>query len=295
MTITILDELVAGALEDAQIRERSTSASELRDLVDSAPSPRDVLGAFAPRANISTSHPPVTAPHIIAEVKRKSPSKGNLATIKDPAALARTYESAGATAISVLTERRRFGGSLDDLRAVRAAVSIPVLRKEFIVNEYQLLEARAFGADLALLIVAAMPFAQLEDLHEKALELGLTPLVEVHTPDEAAAAARLGARIVGVNTRDLRTFVTDRTAFAELKSALPDTAIHVAESAVKAVDDVDYYATHGAHAVLVGEALVTTGDPYARLQAFLHRDSLGTDALGTDSVSTDSLLTEKGK
>ncbi len=158
---------------------------------------------------------------VIAEVKRRSPSKGDLADIPDPAALAAAYARGGAAAISVLTEERRFGGSLDDLRAVRAAVDVPVLRKDFIVTGYQLLEARAAGADLVLLIVAALDDDQLRRLHDEARELGLTVLVEVHDEAETERAVALGAELVGVNARNLKTLEVDDGTFAPARPARP--------------------------------------------------------------------------
>ena len=159
---------------------------------------------------------------MIAEVKRRSPSKGDLAPITDPAALAAAYETGGAAVVSVLTEERRFGGSLADLRAVRAAVDIPVLRKDFIVTTYQLWEARAAGADLVLLIVAGLPADELERLHAEAVSLGLTPLVEVHDEAEVEVALAAGARLVGVNARNLRTLDVDPGTFARVAPLIPD-------------------------------------------------------------------------
>jgi indole-3-glycerol phosphate synthase len=198
---------------------------------------------------------------VIAEVKRSSPSKGAIAAIADPAALAADYESGGAAVISVLTEERRFGGSLDDLVAVRLAVDIPVLRKDFIVSSYQLWEARVFGADLALLIVAALEQNALVSLIERAQSLGLTSLVECHTLEEVRRAVDAGATIIGVNARNLRTLEVDRTIFAELAPHIPEGIVRVAESGVRGPHDVIEYARAGADAVLVGESLVTGRDP----------------------------------
>jgi indole-3-glycerol phosphate synthase len=218
----------------------------------------DALAALAPADRVK----------IIAEVKRASPSRGDLAAIPDPALQARLYEQGGASAISVLTEQRRFKGSLADLEAVRAAVGIPVLRKDFIATPYQVFEARAAGADLALLIVAALDQPLLAQLHELILELGMTALVETHSADEVARAADIGARLVGVNARDLSSFELDRDLFGRLAGSIPAGAVKVAESAVLAPADVAHYREAGADVVLVGEALVT-GDPVATLTAFL--------------------------
>ena len=174
---------------------------------------------------------------VIAEVKRSSPSKGALAEIDEPAELARAYAAGGAAAISVLTERRRFGGSLADLAAVREAVDLPVLRKDFVVEPYQVYEARSHGADLVLLIVASLDDDQLAGLHTLAVGLGLTPLVEVHTPDEARRAADLGAQLVGVNNRNLRTLEVDLAMFETIVPLLPTDAVKVAESGILVPQD----------------------------------------------------------
>jgi indole-3-glycerol phosphate synthase len=217
-----------------------------------------VLAALAPAEHVK----------IIAEIKRSSPSRGALASIDDPAALARMYELGGASAISVLTEGRKFGGSLADLESVRSAVSLPVLRKDFIATPYQVFEARAAGADLVLLIVAALDDSTLAELHGLITRLGMTPLVETHSAEELERAAQLGARLIGVNARDLTTFELDRDLFGRLADRFPEGAIRVAESAVLSAADVAHYRAAGADAVLVGEALVT-GDPIATLSAFL--------------------------
>jgi indole-3-glycerol phosphate synthase len=198
---------------------------------------------------------------VIAEVKRQSPSAGPLAAIADPASLAREYESGGAAVISVLTEQRRFHGSLDDLVAVKAHVDVPVLRKDFVVTPYQVWEARAHGADVVLLIVAALDHNALTALIERTESLGMTALVEVHDEDEARRAVDAGARLVGVNARDLRTLEVDRTTFARVAPVLPDSVVKVAESGVRGPHDLLAYAAAGADAVLVGEGLVKHRDP----------------------------------
>ena len=200
-------------------------------------------------------------------MKRASPSRGNLAAIPDPAALARSYADAGASAISVLTEQRRFLGSLADLEAVRAAVDVPVLRKDFVSSAYQVLEARAAGADLVLLIVAALPDAALRELLALIHDLRMTALVEAHDEGEVDRALAAGARLLGVNARDLDTFELDRDLFGRIANRIPDGVVKVAESAVRTADDVAAYRAAGADVVLVGEALVT-GDPAALLRAF---------------------------
>ncbi|MBW9095234.1 indole-3-glycerol phosphate synthase TrpC [Microbacterium jejuense] len=254
----MLADLTAGAVEDAEARasERPLAAVEAAALAQRPA--LDVLSALAPAERVK----------IIAEVKRASPSRGDLADIPDPALQARRYEEGGASAISVLTEGRRFKGSLADLEAVKAAVSLPVLRKDFIATEYQVLEARASGADLVLLIVAALEQELLQRLHALVLELGMTPLVETHSADEVDRAADLGAKLVGVNARDLSTFQLDRDLFGRLAERIPAGAVKIAESAVLAPADVAHYRAAGADVVLVGEALVTN-DPVSTLRAFL--------------------------
>ncbi|WTM65096.1 indole-3-glycerol phosphate synthase TrpC [Humidisolicoccus flavus] len=254
----MLDTLMLGAREDAERRATSRSRAELEARVASLPAPIDALAALQSREIV----------HVIAEVKRASPSKGPLADIPEPAALARSYEQGGASIISVLTEERRFLGSLSDLEAVRAAVSIPVLRKDFISTEYQILEARAAGADLILLIVAGLSNAQLRSLYEFARSLDLQVLVEVHSESELHAAIALEAQIIGVNARNLSTFEVDTSLFATLHSQIPSNAVAVAESGVSDVRDVERYKAAGAHAVLVGEALVKDGTPADRVTQF---------------------------
>lgn len=255
----MLDGLVAGALDDATRRRATRSLAQVEAQALSMPAALDALNALTRADTVK----------VIAEVKRASPSRGALASIPDPAQLARQYARGGASAISVLTEERRFGGSMADLDAVRAAVSIPVLRKDFIAEPYQVLEARAAGADLVLLIVAALDDSTLHALHALVLELGMTPLVETHDADEVRRAVDLGASLIGVNARDLSTFELDRDLFGRLAPMIPDGTVRIAESAVSVVADVEHYRRAGADVVLIGEALVTGGDPVAALHDFL--------------------------
>lgn len=254
----MLGDLVAGALADAARRREHRPLAQVEAEAHARSAALDARAALAPAETIK----------VIAEVKRASPSRGPLAAIPDPAALASEYAAGGASAISVLTEERRFGGSLEDLIAVRAAVDTPLLRKDFIAEPYQVLEARAAGADLVLLIVAALDDATLASLHALALELGMTPLVETHDADEVRRAVDLGAALIGVNARDLSTFALDRDLFGRLAPLIPDGTVRIAESAVLGLDDVVHYRRSGADAVLVGEALVTGGDPRAALARF---------------------------
>jgi len=247
-----LDDIIAGVREDLALRQATTSLERLKERVKIVDPALDPMPLFRARG-VS----------VIAEVKRSSPSKGALATISDPAALAAQYEAGGAAAISVLTEERRFGGTLDDLVRVRLAVSVPVLRKDFIVTSYQLFEARAAGADLALLIVAALTDPELTSLIERARSIGLTPLVEAHTADEVRRAVDAGAKVIGINARSLQTLEVDPQTFARLAPLIPDGIVRIAESGVRGPHDVIELARNGADVVLVGEALVTGRDPRA--------------------------------
>ena len=250
--MTVLDDILDGVRLDLAERQ---SRVTLEDLKARAQSARPSIEAEAVLRQDGVS--------VIAEVKRSSPSKGVLAEIADPAALASEYEAGGAHCISVLTEQRRFGGSLADLAAVRAAVDIPVQRKDFIVSSYQLWEARAYGADIALLIVAALDQSALESLIERARTIGLTPLVEVHDEEEVRRAVDAGATIIGVNVRNLKTLEVDRDVFARVAPSIPSSCVRIAESGVRGPHDVLAYAHAGADAVLVGESLVIGGDPRA--------------------------------
>jgi indole-3-glycerol phosphate synthase len=246
----VLDDIVAGVRLDVAGRQAVVSLDEIKLRAAAAPAPNDALAALlAPGVGV------------IAEVKRRSPSAGTLADIGDPAALAREYESGGARIISVLTEERRFGGSLDDLDSVRASVSVPLLRKDFVVGSYQVHEARAHGADVVLLIVAALDQNALTGLRERVESLGMTALVEVHTEDEASRALDAGAKVIGVNARNLRSLEVDRSTFERIAPGLPTEIIKIAESGVRGPLDLIEYAAAGADAVLVGEGLVTTADP----------------------------------
>lgn len=254
----MLGDLLAGALEDAAARRETRPLAQVEADALARPAALDALSALAPADRVK----------IIAEVKRSSPSRGALAEIPDPALLASRYETGGASAISVLTEGRKFRGSLQDLEQVRDTVSIPVLRKDFIGEPYQVLEARASGADLVLLIVAALDQKTLVELHALVNELGMTALVETHSAEEVSRALDLGAQVVGVNARNLTTFELDRDLFGSLADSIPAGVVRIAESAVKTADDVAHYRRAGADVVLVGEALVT-GDPVRTLGEFL--------------------------
>jgi indole-3-glycerol phosphate synthase len=248
--MTVLDSIIDGVRADVAAREAHIDFASIKAAGAAAPASLDAAAALR--------EPGIA---VIAEVKRASPSKGALADIPDPAELALAYEAGGARIISVLTEERRFQGSLADLDTVRKAVSIPVLRKDFIVGPYQIHEARAHGADVVLLIVAALDQHTLSSLLDRTESLGMTALVEVHTEEEADRALEAGASVIGINARNLKTLEVDRDSFARIAPGLPTEVIKIAESGVRGTADLLAYAGAGADAVLVGEGLVTSGDP----------------------------------
>ncbi|MEY4497091.1 MAG: hypothetical protein RLZZ364_396 [Actinomycetota bacterium] len=258
--MSVLDSIIEGVRED--LNARRLPLSQLNEQLDQAPSVID-------------AHPRLLAAPmtVIAEVKRSSPSKGALATIADPRALAAQYQAAGAAVVSVLTERRRFGGSLEDLKAVRSEIDIPILRKDFMVDEYQFLEARAAGADVVLLIVAALSKNQLKDYYDLATELGMAVLVETHTRQEIEDALEIEPRIIGVNARNLKTLEIDLAAFADLIPEIPSSIIRVAESGISERAEVVMAQEAGAQAILVGETLVKAGDPQSAMAQLLGRTS----------------------
>ena len=248
--MSVLDEILEGVRADLADRQRSVSLDQLKEMARRAPSPRDAMAALK-----------AEGVSVIAEVKRASPSRGKLAAIADPAALAAEYEAGGAKIISVLTEPRFFGGTLEDLDAVRRAVQVPVLRKDFVISSYQLWEARARGADVVLLIVAVLEQSALVSLVERAHSIGLLPLVEVHAEPELDRALDAGATVIGVNARNLATLKVDRGIFGRIATQIPEGIIKIAESGVRGPRDLLAYAASGADAVLVGESLVSEKDP----------------------------------
>lgn len=254
--MSVLDSIISGVRED--LAKRRKSLNEIHEEMGQAAPALEAHAAFQKGAL-----------SVIAEVKRSSPSKGALSSINDPASLAEQYQAAGASVISVLTEERRFKGTLADLDAVRSKVSIPVLRKDFMVDEYQFFEARAHGADMVLLIVAALAKSQLRDFYDLATELGMAALIEVHTADELERAMEISPRIVGVNSRNLKTLDVDPAAFADLIPRIPAEVIRVAESGISQRSDVEFAQRHGADAILVGEALVTANDPNLAMRTLL--------------------------
>lgn len=254
--MSVLDEIIAGVRED--LATRRGSMDQILEAVEKANPVKDAVVALKGDKI-----------RVIAEVKRSSPSKGQLAQILDPAELAKSYEAAGASAVSVLTESRRFGGSLKDLVVVRSAVNVPVLRKDFMVDEYQFYEARAHGADIILLIVAALSKNQLHDFADLTKSLGMHALIEVHTEDELIRALEISPSIVGVNSRNLKTLEVDPQVFSSLIPQIPENIIRVAESGISSADDVGFAKKCGANAVLVGETLVKGSDVALTMRTLL--------------------------
>jgi indole-3-glycerol phosphate synthase len=250
-----LAKVTAASVERANAGKRARPESELRAVCATLPPARSLLAALSAPGR-----------RFLAEVKRASPSRGDIGAIVDPAALAAQYEAGGAAAISVLTEPAHFKGSLDDLRAVRANVSLPVLRKDFLVDPWQAWEARASGADAALLIAAALPGERLREMAAALAGAGLEALLEVHDEAELEIALASGAPVVGVNARSLRTLEVDLAVAERLGARIPRGVLGVAESGIKTKADVDRLANAGFRAFLVGEALVASGNPSRTLQ-----------------------------
>ena len=255
--MSVLDSIIEGVkLDEAN---RRLSNSKLDELIAGAPKVRDAFQALSgPKFSI------------IAEIKRSSPSKGALAEIPAPKALGKIYEASGAAVVSVLTEERRFKGSLADFVSVRESIDIPMLRKDFMVSDYLIRESRAYGADLVLLIVAALDDEQLRDFYQIASELGMHSLIEIHDEVELERAMQINPKIVGVNSRNLKTLEVDRSTFARLLPRIPNQVIKVAESGISSIEDIQFAYKSGARAALVGEALVKAdrpGEELTRLMA----------------------------
>ena len=253
-----LSEIIEGVLED--VNNRLVPISILEKQLDQAPVLRDAYSALS-KKGVS----------LIAEVKRSSPSKGALATISNPVELANSYQAGGAEIISILTEERRFKGSISDLVSVRSAVSIPVLRKDFIVTEFQVYESRIIGSDLLLLIVAGLSKSQLKDYFQLATGLGMQVLVEVHDLSEVELALEIDSKIIGVNCRNLKTLEIDKTAFDLILPRLPENVLKVAESGISTRDEVEKIESLRADAILVGETLVKSGNPVHTIKELLNR------------------------
>ncbi len=254
---TYLDKILARHRELAAADGRSTAA--LIDQAMAMPPARGFRAALADRAQLG----------VISEVKRRSPSKGDLNASLDPAALARDYERGGASCLSVLTDEEFFGGSVSDLQVARAACSLPVLRKDFTVSEHDVLDARIMGADCVLLIAAALERSELIAFHALATHIGLDVLVEIHDEVELELALAADATLIGVNQRDLVTFQVDHERAVRMGGVMPDGVVKVAESGVRGPADAASLRAAGYHAVLVGETLVTSGDPAAAIVSLI--------------------------
>ena len=266
--MTVLDDIIKGVREDLEERKTLTSLANIIDQSRAVTTGGaiDVMNYFK-KGEFG----------VIAEIKRSSPSKGVLAEIASPAELAKSYQAGGACAISVLTEARRFNGSLADLAAVRSAVTIPILRKEFIVDSYQIYEARAFGADIILLIVAALSDEEILEFSTLTHELGMRTLIEVHDGEEIGRVLNLSKQgaldidLLGINARNLKTLEINPESFAALAPLVPATIPLIAESGISNSAEVGALSARGASGILVGEALVKDGNPAATIQEFLNR------------------------
>jgi indole-3-glycerol phosphate synthase len=258
---TILDKIVATKRDEISRAKELRPAAELRAAIADAPTPRDFFGALAAGGSIK----------LIAEVKKASPSKGLIRADFHPVEIARAYEANGASCISVLTDEQYFQGSLDYLRDIRAAVGLPVLRKDFILDTYQLLEARVAGADAVLLIAECLDDCNLRKLHNEAIELGMTPLVELYEPANLARVFAAGATLIGVNNRDLRTFEVDLHHTIRMREQIPGECVLVGESGIHSREDALLLEEAGVDAILVGEHLMSQPDIGAAVRTLLGR------------------------
>ena len=258
----ILEKIVQTKRQEiAAAKERVTEQS-LRDRLSESPAPRDFFGALDNPGEIS----------LIAEVKKASPSAGIIRADFDPVSIATCYEANGASCISVLTDSTYFQGRLDFLSQVRASVGIPVLRKDFILDSYQLLEARCAGADAVLLIAECLDDCDLRKLHNETIDLGMTPLVEFYEPDNLGRVVDAGATLIGVNNRDLKTFVTDLQHTVRMRELLPDDVLLVGESGIHGYEDAEMLRSNGVNAMLVGEHLMRPDDIGAAVRSLLGRE-----------------------
>ena len=256
---SVLEKIVEHKRGEIAAAQARVPAVELEAKLKSAPPVRHFVDALRSRKGMA----------LIAEIKKASPSAGLIRDDFDPVAIARTYEQHGAACISVLTDERFFQGRLDDLRAVRQAVGIPVLRKDFLLDRYQVLEARAAGADCVLLIAECLADAQLGDLYGYARALGMDALIEIYEPDNLARVLSLGPALVGINNRDLKTFVTDLDHSVRLAALLPENVILVSESGIGSRTDVERLQSAGIRAILVGETLMRASDIGAKVREFV--------------------------
>lgn len=265
---SILDRIVE--TKRGEVKAASPRLAEYRDLARDAQAPRGFAAALRHASEV----------RLLAEVKRRSPSAGDIRPGADPAGIARAYAAGGAAALSVLTDRDYFGGSLDALRAVRAAVDLPVLRKDFVIDPVQVFEARAMGADAVLLIARILPQSLLIDLHGVARELGMDVLVEAHTEEELERAISAGCTLAGVNNRDLDTFATDLGLSLRLAPTVPESVTYVAESGIRTAADVDALGAAGVHAILVGESLMRQPDVGVAAAALAGRPRVDRSTVG---------------
>lgn len=256
---TILDKIVATKRQEIQRAKANVPETRLRERLGDAPPVRDFFGALAAPGPI----------RLIAEVKKASPSKGIIREDFDPVAIAKTYQAHGASCISVLTDEQYFRGSLEYLRQVRAAVGLPVLRKDFVIDPYQVLEARAAGADAVLLIAECLDDPLLQSLHDAIVGLGMTPLVELYEPENLARVLRIGARLIGINNRNLHTFEVDLGHTLRLKQEIPADRVVVGESGIRTRSDVERLESAGVRAMLVGETLMVSSDIGAAVDRLL--------------------------
>ncbi len=261
MAATILEKIVDQKRSEIAAARGAVSEQQLREEIEKAPSPRDFFQALA-------SDGPI---RLIAEVKKASPSAGIIREDFDPVAIAKIYEAHGASCISVLTDEKFFQGHLNFLRAIRSAVSLPILRKDFIIDSYQLLEARAAGADAILLIAECLDDGNLRKLHNDAVELGLTPLVELYEPNNLPRVLAAGVKLLGVNNRNLHTFEVDLKHTLRMRQKIPNDCVLVGESGIKTRTDVLRLEEAGVDAILVGESLMRQADIGAAADALLGR------------------------
>jgi len=267
---TVLDSIIEGVREDLALRQAKVSLAELESRLSDVSAPLHATNTLQQNAF-----------SVIAEVKRSSPSKGHLADITAPDQLAAHYESGGAAIVSVLTEQRRFSGSLADLDLVRKQIEIPILRKDFMVTEYQIFEARAHGADVILLIVAGLLQSQLRDFYDIARGLGMSALVEIHDEAELDRAMDIDPDLLGVNARNLKTLEVDLAVCHRLIPQIPKSVVAVAESGISTLAEVEALARSGADAILVGEALVKGGHPQETVREWIQA---GTEQRNADGV-----------
>lgn len=258
---SVLEKIVATKRGEITAAKQARGEAELRKLAEAAPPPRDFFAALAEPGPV----------RLIAEVKKASPSRGVIREDFDPLEIAAIYERHGASCLSVLTDELYFQGRLDYLRQIRAAVRLPVLRKDFIIDSYQVLEARAAGADAVLLIAECLDDCNLRKLHNEIVALGMAPLVELYDPENLPRVLEAGAMLIGINNRDLHTFETDLNHTLRLRSQVPDTCVLVSESGIRTRADVDRLAAAGVDAILVGETLMGSPDIGAAVDELLGR------------------------